>query len=37
MKMPTLPMKIRISMDWFLELILKSAIVQLGVHRPRKD
>ncbi len=37
MKMPTLQMKIRIAMDWFLELILKSEVVQLGVHRPRKD
>ena len=32
MKMPTLPMKIRVGMDWFLELILPSLPVQLGVH-----
>jgi hypothetical protein len=32
MKMPTLPMKIRLSMDWFLELILRSEVVQLGIH-----
>ncbi|MEZ0325595.1 MAG: NAD(P)/FAD-dependent oxidoreductase [Fimbriimonas sp.] len=37
MKMPTLAMKIRIAMDWFLELILRSEVVQLGVHRPRND
>ncbi len=37
MKMPTLPMKVRVAMDWLLELLLKSEVVQLGVHRPRKD
>ncbi|HSI72865.1 MAG TPA: FAD-dependent oxidoreductase [Fimbriimonas sp.] len=36
-KMPTVAMKIRIAVDWALELILKSPIVQLGVHRPRRD
>ncbi len=37
MKMPTLSMKIRLALDWFLELILQSEIVQLGVHRPRNS
>jgi NADH dehydrogenase len=32
-KMPTLPMKIRLGMDWFLELILPSETVQLSIHK----
>ncbi|RYG46064.1 NAD(P)/FAD-dependent oxidoreductase [bacterium] len=32
-KMPTLAMKARLSMDWLLELIFRSPIVQMGVHR----
>jgi NADH dehydrogenase len=36
-KMPTWAMKIRIAVDWALELVLKSPVVQLGVHRPRRD
>jgi NADH dehydrogenase len=35
MKMPTLAMKMRLGMDWLLELILPSESVQVGVHRPR--
>ncbi|AIE83465.1 NAD(P)/FAD-dependent oxidoreductase [Fimbriimonas ginsengisoli] len=34
MKMPTFPMKLRLLMDWILELILPTEPVQLGVHRP---
>jgi NADH dehydrogenase len=34
MKMPTFAMKLRLAMDWFLELILPTEPVQLGVHRP---
>lgn len=34
MKMPTLAMKLRLSMDWALELVLPTEPVQLGVHRP---
>ncbi|CAN5429018.1 NAD(P)/FAD-dependent oxidoreductase [soil metagenome] len=34
-KMPTFAMKARLSMDWFLELVLPSESVQIGVHRPR--
>ncbi|RYG36877.1 NAD(P)/FAD-dependent oxidoreductase [bacterium] len=32
-KMPTLAMKARLSMDWLLELIFRSPVVQMGVHR----
>lgn len=34
MKMPTFGMKLRLLMDWTLELIFKTVPVQLGVHRP---
>lgn len=34
MKMPTFPMKLRLFLDWMLELLLKGEVVQLGVHRP---
>ncbi len=33
MKMPTFAMKVRLAMDWTLELLLPAAVVQLGVHR----
>lgn len=35
-KMPTLSMKVRLAIDWFLELVLPSPIVQLGVHREKR-
>ncbi len=34
-KMPTFTMKVRLAMDWFLELVLPAEIVQLGVHREK--
>lgn len=34
-KMPTLAMKLRLSIDWAVELALKSEPVALGLHRPR--
>jgi NADH dehydrogenase len=37
MKMPTFAVKLRVLMDWMLELVLRSAPVQLGVHRPRLE
>jgi len=37
MKMPTFSMKLRLFMDWVLEFLLKSEIVQLGVHRPKEN
>ena len=37
-KMPTFAMKLRLGMDWFLELILPQEVVQLGVdhHKVHK-
>lgn len=35
MKMPTLARKVRVAIDWTLDLIFRQEIVQLGVHRPR--
>ena len=32
-KMPTFAMKVRLAFDWFLELVLPTEVVQLGVHR----
>jgi len=34
-KMPTLAMKVRLAIDWFLELVLPAEIVQLGIHRAK--
>lgn len=37
MKMPGLARKIRIAMDWTLELLFRREYVQLGVHKPKGD
>jgi NADH dehydrogenase len=34
-KMPTFALKLRLSMDWFLDLFLRVPTVQIGVHRSR--
>ncbi len=34
-KMPTFALKLRLSMDWFLDLFLRAPTVQIGVHRSR--
>lgn len=36
-KMPTFAMKVRLALDWFLELVLPAPVVQLGVHRDRRS
>jgi len=35
-KMPTFAIKLRLAMDWLLELLVKSPIVQLGLHHPKR-
>jgi NADH:ubiquinone reductase (H+-translocating) len=34
MKMPTLARKVRVALDWTLDLFFRHDIVQLGVHKP---
>ena len=36
MKMPTLGRKVRVAMDWSLDLFFKRDTTQLGLHRGRK-
>ena len=36
-KLPTVTMRLRVSIDWAVELVLKSDPVTLGLHRPEKN
>jgi NADH dehydrogenase len=37
MKMPTLSRKLRVALDWTLDLLFSRDFVELGVHRRRRD
>lgn len=36
MKMPTLARKVRVALDWTLDVLFKRDYVQLGIHRPHR-